>query len=980
MNDFYYFLLLIAAAATLLVVVRYVYVLLQFLNWRMRVPVSTPIPREAVPSMQRRVLDCALPELTALGFEYRISNSCPDLMANEAEPQYADLYWHAEEKTVAFVSLAEAPEVDFLYAVTFKTVFSDGYLVESVNRRRHLLVNDAEAERSMCCEIDDPYLENCNEQWDFHLRRLRTRGKGNEPRTAPVSECLDFDETWRRQQQSRLDLPDILQAAGIWRPATPVDRNDPSKSAGGRVYRLTLTAAWRMVRQLVAGMRRLNKIALPVQAAPEMYERRVDADLLAFARNESSSAWVRPRSQAWLPVVFIKTFIGVLVFAASYALIFDWDDLRDFLPVFFIALFLHELGPVLAMRGFGCKDLDLFVPPFFGDLAAGWRGQGGKARPWQLLLVYLAGPLPGLLLGICLLFLLLNGAFGHDWLCNESGCRVVTNGALGAPPLWLFPLIGVLLVLNGVSLWPLPVCHGGRILHTFLFSRHPYAYVLFCGMCFLSIAVLGSLYASIPGFSWLPFLGLFFLFALIPSMWRMAHLRRRALAGAGTPPTHIGLSASLFRLMTWERYRKLRFAMRLQAARMVVRAIPLESPGRGVTFAALSVYGAALLLPPLMLFTLPVLEPLKNEVVAAMEKNILSQDMGKNAGEDAGNRARQEKVSKIAWAKDDDERWLRITDAADWMMWETNDRQSAHAYYVWAEKLSRRFGADDPRRVESRINVARTAGDPEASRRVYEALLADLRQQPRGWETRIAEILMALYGLDAAAPPQIRIRYPAEAIVWSGDAPPEDSENIRFHIRSEYAWMLDLVGAPAAAGDLLERNLEDAWQTGPAMVATLHAVEFGWFLVGQGRAGEAQAILETALRHRTSEGGTLLVDDVAREALAWAFLAQGKNDAALRELRTLLGEWERMSPGTKGSSRKLGVLLDLVYAATQAGDGAAADTYRLRVRKMLESLPSQQREFLTNGSFSASGERYAASRRNDERQVILREIVASPGQ
>lgn len=132
-------------------------------------------------------------------------------------------------------------------------------------------------------------------------------------------------------------------------------------------------------------------------------------------------------------------------------LLFGAVALRDRRPVDVLVLvavlFLHELGHWAAMRLCGYQDTSIFFIPFFGAAASG-RSVDGEA--WKEGLVLLAGPLPGLLLGIPVL---VGGVLLHDETARRAG----------------YALLGV----NAFNLLPLVPLDGGRLFELVLFRRHP---------------------------------------------------------------------------------------------------------------------------------------------------------------------------------------------------------------------------------------------------------------------------------------------------------------------------------------------------------------------------------------------------------------------------------------------------------------------------------------------------------------------------
>ncbi|WP_395750265.1 site-2 protease family protein [Prosthecobacter sp.] len=108
-------------------------------------------------------------------------------------------------------------------------------------------------------------------------------------------------------------------------------------------------------------------------------------------------------------------------------------------------LLLHECGHFVAMKCFGYRDVSMFFIPFFG---AAVKGRKKDVLPWQEVVMTLAGPLPGIFLGVPLL--LLSTQEGHSWL-NE--------------------IAFMLIVINAINLLPIKPLDGGRFFEIVLFCR-----------------------------------------------------------------------------------------------------------------------------------------------------------------------------------------------------------------------------------------------------------------------------------------------------------------------------------------------------------------------------------------------------------------------------------------------------------------------------------------------------------------------------
>jgi hypothetical protein len=121
---------------------------------------------------------------------------------------------------------------------------------------------------------------------------------------------------------------------------------------------------------------------------------------------------------------------------------FRWEQLGVLAGV----VVLHELGHFIAMKAFGYTDGKLFFIPIFAALV---RGRRHAAPAWQQAITILAGPLPGLLLGM----------FLYMTLRHES-------------PGWMMQLVVLLAVINGINLLPLGFTDAGRLLNLIVYSRN----------------------------------------------------------------------------------------------------------------------------------------------------------------------------------------------------------------------------------------------------------------------------------------------------------------------------------------------------------------------------------------------------------------------------------------------------------------------------------------------------------------------------
>lgn len=191
--------------------------------------------------------------------------------------------------------------------------------------------------------------------------------------------------------------------------------------------------------EVAAEERRVEREARALAAAGTQTDSLGDVSVKVLRR---LSAVERPAS---VRGNLILLALSLVLFVAAAALLLHWQP--SLLAIIGVVLLVHEAGHFVAMRRFGYKNVRLFFIPFFGAATA---GVGTTAVGWQRVVVSLAGPVPGIVLGFGLVWL--GRAWGNP-LCHMAGYAFV--------------------LLNASNLLPLLPLDGGQVLNETVFSRHP---------------------------------------------------------------------------------------------------------------------------------------------------------------------------------------------------------------------------------------------------------------------------------------------------------------------------------------------------------------------------------------------------------------------------------------------------------------------------------------------------------------------------
>ena len=175
---------------------------------------------------------------------------------------------------------------------------------------------------------------------------------------------------------------------------------------------------------------------------------------------EQKSGWA---AAGWVLV------ISLILFLVLGAARWNWQFTLLIIPV----LLFHECGHWAAMRLFHYRNLRMFFIPLFG---AAVTGRNWNVPGWKKAIVSLAGPLPGIALGI---FLGVAGLVSKKPLLNEAAFLLV--------------------FINGFNLLPVLPLDGGHVLHTILFCRNRWLDIVFRilaigGLLLLSVAGLGKVF------------------------------------------------------------------------------------------------------------------------------------------------------------------------------------------------------------------------------------------------------------------------------------------------------------------------------------------------------------------------------------------------------------------------------------------------------------------------------------------------------
>lgn len=140
----------------------------------------------------------------------------------------------------------------------------------------------------------------------------------------------------------------------------------------------------------------------------------------------------------------IRSLISLFIYGLFFYFLFDRNI--AYIAAILVVIIIHEMGHFLFMKLFNYSNVKIFIVPLLGAFTTGKKQQVSQ---WQLSVIILAGPLPGIIIGCILLWL--NKDLHNDTLKMLSNSFLVIN------------------LLNCLPFYPLD---GGRLIETLFFKEN----------------------------------------------------------------------------------------------------------------------------------------------------------------------------------------------------------------------------------------------------------------------------------------------------------------------------------------------------------------------------------------------------------------------------------------------------------------------------------------------------------------------------
>jgi Zn-dependent protease len=382
-----------------------------YLTCGLREVETGPIPRQRIEPEELRLLSLLDDELLEAGFRHLGFGVSAPFLTYYREPFKFSVFVNEPLAAYALVREPAAPEYGNLVELEIGTVYAAGYRLITLNTlfSEPFFADDLRVEAYQGLSVAGMV--------ERHAARVAAE------RTTPTS-------------VGHAALEDILglAAASLARLRVKFrQRNWVAPTTDPKLDRFTLRGAFALTHysRRVFGARRIAPENAP--SGPSENERllRIEADLRAVLRIAESPEPVP--GTPW-PLIVVIGASGLLSFMAMALL---WNV--PVAAVILAAITFHEAGHALAMRWFGYRDVHIFFVPLLGAMTV---GSPAATTVRDRLAVLLAGPVPGLWLGVVLLAI--DQSYGP--------VRLLRMSALA------------LLILNGLNLLPFTPLDGGRAL------------------------------------------------------------------------------------------------------------------------------------------------------------------------------------------------------------------------------------------------------------------------------------------------------------------------------------------------------------------------------------------------------------------------------------------------------------------------------------------------------------------------------------
>ena len=413
--------------------------------------------RSELPEYLNAVFENGLKILESLGFEYHHCQYTLDILCHQRNDKWSVVLFNKQTNVYAEIS----PASSFLdlpgYEIDFWSIANDGSALITLNGRGHTIlcgIANAEIHDPMAISFAEAYQSHLNERGDVF---------GKKPLLSLSNDL------YIKVQQKLFDgyFLNLMNERAV-------------VSTGKNQFRLSFSKARRLLPQVLHGQKRLRKLLHEKLVWQETQQNKTATDEPISLSGEPFSVEAEVESYQRMRSVQERTPGGLtaklLLFALVISLTYFAFNLHFSLysiVIIIIAFAVHEAGHLITMLMFGFRNYQVLFFPVLIDTSG---TETTSPTIWKQVIVYLMGPLPGIIFG--LIFLVLSQEYEISWFYEAA---------------ILF------LVINYLNLLPIAPLDGGHLIRLTIMERFPSGKLILTGMSAIAFAA-GGWYLKEPVF------------------------------------------------------------------------------------------------------------------------------------------------------------------------------------------------------------------------------------------------------------------------------------------------------------------------------------------------------------------------------------------------------------------------------------------------------------------------------------------------
>lgn len=413
--------------------------------------------RSELPPYLNEVFDNGIRLLEALGFEYHHCQYSLDIVCHQHNDKWSLVFLNRATNAFAEIS----PASTFLdlpgYEIDFWSIAKDGTALITMNGRGHTIlcgITNAEIHDPMAITLEEVYKSHIGERDDVFGKKSLVAVNG---------------DSYVKVQQKLYDgyFLNLMNERAVI-------------STGHNEFRMAFSKARRLLPQILRGQKRLRTLLHEKLVFQESKNDKSDTDEQISLSGTNFSVEAEVQSYLRMRSVQERTPGGITARLILFFLILSLTYLAFNLSFSFYSIViligvmaLHELGHVGSMMLFGYRNFQVLFFPLFVDTT---KDERKTPAIWKQALVYLMGPVPGIVIGLILLGL------SQEYLLG-----------------WLYETAIVFLVVNYINLLPIAPLDGGHLIRFTVLERFPSGKLILSGMSAIAFAA-GGWYLGEPVF------------------------------------------------------------------------------------------------------------------------------------------------------------------------------------------------------------------------------------------------------------------------------------------------------------------------------------------------------------------------------------------------------------------------------------------------------------------------------------------------